>query len=434
MKLISNLTLMALLLMAAIAMPVEAFAQQSRILTGIVVDENDEPVIGANVTVPGTSVGTATDLDGKFQLSAPAGKTTIQVAYLGYQIQTVSIANQTTITVRLVPENQGLDEVVVIGYGTVKKRDLTGAVSSVKADQIVQIPTGNALEAIQGKIPGMDITRNDGGAGSGVSILIRGTKTLGFTDQTGKITRTTEPLFIIDGVQGGSYADLNPNDIESIDVLKDASSTAIYGSLGANGVVIITTKRGKEANKVHIAYDGYYGVNGWVDYPKPRMGESYVQLRREAYRAAGQWSSLDDDYKIFQSEEWTAIQNNQWVDWIDELTRTGMHQSHNLSFTSGNDKVKTYVSLGYFNEQGIFQFDDMQRYTLRTNVDYNATKWLSAGINSQVTYYDKNSVPSTLLTNALIYTPLGTPYNEDGSINLFPVAGSQSSLSPMANQ
>jgi len=166
------------------------------------------------------------------------------------------------------------------------------------------------MEAIQGRIAGMDITRSSGGAGSGVNILIRGTKTIGYTDMFGNKTRNTEPLFIIDGVQGGSYSDLNPNDIESIDVLKDASSTAIYGSLGANGVVIITTKKGKD-NKVNVSLDSYYGVNGFVDYPTPRTGESYMNVRREAFRSVGQWETTADDFKIFSNEEWTAIQDNK---------------------------------------------------------------------------------------------------------------------------
>jgi len=434
MKFTLNLVFLALLLVASIVMPFGVSAQQSGSVSGVVLGANDnEPVIGANVVVPGTSVGTITDADGKFQLTVPAGKSTLQVTYLGYQTQTVSIGSQTYLTIKLSIANQSLDELVVVGYGTVKKRDLTGAVSSVKSDDIMQIPVANAIEAIQGKIPGMDITRKDGSAGSSVNILIRGTKTLGFTDQTGKITRTTEPLFIIDGMQGGSFTDLNPNDIESIDVLKDASSTSIYGSLGANGIVIITTKRGKEANKIGVSYNGYYGFNGWVDYPAPRIGESYMQLRREAYRSAGQWASKDDDYKIFSADEWGAIQNNQWVNWVDELTRTGNQQSHNLSFTSGNEKVRTYLSLGYFKEDGIFKNDDMQRYTLRANIDYNVNKWFSAGTNTQITYYDNNSVPSSMLTRALTYRPLGTPYNEDGSIDLFPIAGNTSQLSPLAN-
>ena len=410
----------------------EQQSQQQRTVSGRVLDEKGEPVIGANIVVSGAAIGSITDLNGQFQLSVPSGAQSLQISYIGYKKTEVSIAGTSTVTVTLEPESTGLDELVVIGYGTVKKRDLTGAVSSVKTADIVQTPTANAMEAIQGRIPGMDITRTGGGAGAGVSILIRGTKTLGYTDMYGNKSRNTEPLFIIDGVQGGSYADLNPNDIESIDVLKDASSTAIYGSLGANGVVIITTKKGKE-NKVSVSLDSYYGVNGFVDYPTPRMGDSYLNVRREAYRTVGQWASPADDYKIFTNEEWSAIQNNQWVNWVDELTRQGTQQSHNVTFSSGKDKVKSYLSLGYFNEQGIFEDDDITRYTLRANLDYEVRPWMTVGVNTQLTYYDQNSVPASALTQATTYIPLGTPYNEDGSINLFPVSGDAQRLSPLAN-
>ncbi|MCD7899074.1 MAG: TonB-dependent receptor plug domain-containing protein [Bacteroides sp.] len=269
-------------------------------------------MIGVSVVVKGTTNGTITDLDGNFSISVSQGQNQLEVSYVGYETKTVNLANKTYLTIQLDEDTQLLDEVVVVGYGTMKKRDLTGSVSSVKSSDITLTPTSNALEAIQGKIPGMDIVRESGSAGSGVKIMIRGTKTLGFTDSKGEKIRNTDPLFIIDGVQGGSYEDLNPADIESIDVLKDASSTAIYGSQGANGVVIITTKKGKEAGgKITVTYDGYFGINGWADYPDPRMGDSYIQLRREAYRTENQWSSPADDINIFSPEEWEAIQNNQ---------------------------------------------------------------------------------------------------------------------------
>lgn len=416
--------------------------QAPKKITGQVFDENKEPIIGASVTVEGTTTGTFTDLDGKFELTLPAGSKTVIAKYLGYQDQKVAVENQTSLFINLIPDDQGLDEVVVIGYGTVKKRDLTGSVASVKSDEITQIPTSNALEAIQGKVPGMDITREGGSAGAGVKIIIRGTKTLGYTDETGKVTRGTDPLFIIDGVQGGSYEDLNPSDIESIDVLKDASSTAIYGSLGANGVVIITTKKGK-TGKINVSYNGHYGVNGWVDYPKPRMGEDYINLRREAYRTVGEWNSSDDDINIFagNTQQYEAYKNNQWVNWIDLVTRNGHQQNHNITFSSGTENLKSFISLTYFNEEGVFKRDNMNRYSLRMNIDYSVNKWLKAGVNSQITYTETNNLPTddsnnafgSMLTNAMTYVPLGSPYNEDGSINIYPVAGDQSSISPLAN-
>lgn len=399
---------------------------------GNIIDERGEPLIGVSILLEGSSLGTVTDIDGNFEMQIPSAGV-LKITYVGYQIKTIPVDKSTAgLKIVLEPDVNILDEVVAIGYGTTKKRDLTGAVSSVKTTDIVQTPTSNAMDAIQGKVAGMDITRSSGSAGAGVNITIRGTKTLGYTDIYGNKTRNTEPLFVIDGVQGGSYSDLNPNDIESIDVLKDASSTAIYGSLGANGVVIITTKKGKE-DKVNLSYDGYYGVNGFVDYPSPRTGESYLNVRREAYRAVGQWESPEDDFRIFSNEEWNAIQKNQWVNWIDELVRQGSQQSHNVTLSSNNEKLNSYVSLGYYNEEGIFKKDDFTRYTLRVNLDYNVRNWLKVGLNTQFTYNDQNRVPGNMLVQAMTYIPLGTPYNEKGEINLFPVSGDAQRLSPLAN-
>jgi len=407
------------------------FAQaQTLTIKGTVKDISGDPLIGVSIQLKANAkVGTITDLNGAFSLEAPA-KSFITFSYLGYNPQTV--AASANLNIVLQEANKDLDEVVVIGYGTVKKRDLTGAVSSVKHEDIARTPTSNAMEAIQGRVAGMDITKSGGNAGAGVNILIRGTKTIGYTDIYGTKTRNTEPLFIIDGVQGGSYSDLNPNDIESIDVLKDASSTAIYGSLGANGVVIITTKKGKGDN-VSVTLDSYYGVNGFVSYPKTRTGESYMNVRREAYRTSGQWASTADDFKIFSAEEWKAIQNNQWVNWIDQLTVQGQEQSHNLTVSSNKGKVRSYLSLGYYDEKGIFKKDEFAKYSFRGNLDYEVNNWLTIGVTSQLTYSDQDKVSSSMLTQALTYVPLGTPYNADGTINTFPVSGDVTKLSPLAN-
>lgn len=398
--------------------------QQSKItISGEIVDEMDLGLPGVSVIVKGTTTGTATDVDGNFQISISDPKAILIISYIGYQSQEISVGNKTSFRIKLVPENQGLDEIVVIGYGTVKKRDLIGSVSSVKSSDIVQTPTSNAIEAIQGKVAGVDITRQSGKAGSDVDILIRGTKT---------ISGNVKPLFVIDGVQGGDFSDINPGDIESIEVLKDATSTAIYGSQGANGVVIISTKRGKEG-RAKISYDGYFGLNGYFDYPDMRMGDSYTQLRREAYRTVGEWNSPADDYAIFSSEEWNAVQNNQWVDWVDLATKNGLQQSHAVSFSSATDKTRSFISLSYFNEKGIFENDDMTRYTLRTNIDQDLAKWLTVGVSSQLTYSEIDNRTESVLTAAASSVPLGVPYDEEGNVNKFPIPGDQNTISPLAD-
>lgn len=191
-------------------------------------------------------------------------------------------------------DTQALDEVVVVGYGVMKKRDLTGSIASVKAADIVKSPASNAMEALQGQVPGLDIVRNSGKATSGVTINIRGQRSLSDVKDEFGNNVANAPLFIIDGMQGGDFSDIAPADIESIEVLKDASSTAIYGSQGANGVIIITTKKGAQG-KTKFSYNGYFGVNGWAQYPDMLSGEDYMQVRREAARTGGQWNSTADD-------------------------------------------------------------------------------------------------------------------------------------------
>ena len=297
--------------------------QQSRTVKGQIVDETGEPLIGVSVFVKGTTMGTITDIDGNYQLEVPNDKNTLEFSYIGYRSQTIVIKQSGVVNVRMEADTQALDEVVVVGYGTMKKRDLTGSVHSVKSSDITKSPASNAMEALQGQVPGMDIVRNSGKATSGVTINIRGKRSLSDVRDEWGNDIANAPLFIIDGMQGGNFADLAPSDIESIEILKDASSTAIYGSQGANGVVIITTKRGAEG-RVKISYNGYYGINGWAQYPDMLTGEDYINVRREAYRTAGQWSSPADDQKLFSAEEWHAIQKGEWTNWRDEVGPNGM--------------------------------------------------------------------------------------------------------------
>ena len=401
----------------------ESLQQSTRTITGVVVDEDNEPVTGASILIPGTATGTISDLDGNFRLDYPADRSTLQVSYVGYQVQTVSIAGRTNVTIKLQVDSQGLDEIVVIGYGVVKKRDLTGSVASVRSGDIVSSPTSNAMEAIQGKAAGIDIVRSSGEAGATPEINIRGNRS---------INGSNRPLFIIDGVQGGNYEDLNPNDIETMDIFKDASSTAIYGSQGANGVVIITTKKGQEG-KVRTSYDGYFGVNKDVQYPEPLTGEAFMNYRREAYRTIGAWNSPADDVNAFTSDELQAIQNNKWVNWLDLVTRTASHQSHNVSVRGGSENTKAFMSLGYYSEEGVLLDNSADRYTARLNIDQKMSKYVKSGLYSQLTYWDRNHINNAVLQKASSAFPLATPYDEFGEIVLYPMVGRASAYSPLAD-
>lgn len=404
---------------------------QSRTISGTITDENGEPMIGVSILVKGSTIGTVTDFNGNYNLNVPVSSTLV-ISFIGYETKEIQVGNSATINESLKPDTQDLDEIVVIGYGTVKKRDLTGSVSSVKAEDIIRSPASNAMEALQGQIPGLDITRESGKATSRMNINIRGKRTLSDIKDENDVKIANEPLFIIDGMQGANFADIAPQDIESIEVLKDASSTAIYGSQGANGVIIITTKKGTQG-KTKFSYNGYYGVNGWAQYPEMRTGEDYIKLRREAYRTAGQWESTADDQKLFTPEEWTALQAGQWTDWVDEVLKNGSVQSHQISASGGTERTTAMLSAGYYQEKGSFRGDEMNKYNLRLNIDHKIGNFISVGANSQVTHYAQNDRADNVLWRAATNVPLGLPYDEDGKVNVFPL-GKTSQVSPLADE
>ncbi len=379
---------------------------QEKTVTGTVLDENGEPMIGVSVLVKGSTVGTITDFDGKFTLKAPSSSTLV-ISYIGYQTQEIKVGNQRNFSVSLKPDNKLLDEVVVVGYGTVKKRDLTGSVASVKSEDILRMPTSNVIEAIQGQVAGLDITRTSGEAGSGVTMTLRGTRS---------INGDNTPLFIIDGMEG-SYDELNPNDIASIEVLKDASSTAVYGAAGANGVIIITTKNPKK-DKFSIDLDAYYGWNVISEFPKLTSGQSYIDFRREAMKNSGLYTT---DAELFPEYMRGYVQNNQWVDWFDLGTQTGTTTSYNLSTSYSNDRMTSYFSLGYYDIEGLLKGDELERYSARAKYDFTANEYIKYGLNLYA-QYSKNDKRSSRYWNRILSTPpLGEPYDENGNINLDPI-------------
>lgn len=385
---------------------------------GLVTDQSGEPVIGASISVKGTSARTVTDLDGAFEVNARKGSTII-VSYIGYATEEVKVTGN-NLKIKLNEEDKTLDDVVVVGYGTVRKRDLTGSVSSVKSDDIARIPTSNVMEAIQGLVPGLDITKTSGEAGSSVSMLLRGTKS---------INGSNEPLFIIDGVEG-SYEELNTNDIASVEILKDASSTAVYGAAGANGVIIITTKEPKK-NKFSIDFDAYYGWNVITSFPDVNRGEAYINFRREAQRAAGLWNGPEDDANLFPSYMQDLIDQGKWVDWFDLASQTGTTSSYNLSTSYSNDRMKSYFSLGYYDMEGLLKGDELKRYSARAKIDFKANDVLKYGLNLYAMYSDNDKRYSRIWNRIICMPPLGEPYNEDGTINNFPLG--DNNMTPIAD-
>ncbi|MET0392596.1 MAG: TonB-dependent receptor, partial [Chitinophagaceae bacterium] len=408
-------------------------------ITGKITGAGGQLLGGVSVQEKGTSNGTATDNNGVFSLTV-ANDAVLVISYIGYETQEVGVNSRSVVDITLVAAQRQMDEVVVIGYGSVRRRDLTGSVVSLKGDVITQAPTHNALEAIQGRAAGVDITRSSGAAGSGVNILIRGYKSIGARNPPqgqADINARNQPLVIIDGFQGGDLSTLNTGDIESMDILKDASATAIYGAQGANGVIIVTTKRGA-SGKIRVNYNAYYGISTF-QYPKPRMGEDYMNLRRQAWKnsivsGVPEWQSTADDPKLFAGlpGELAAWQAGQWVDWLDLTARDGSQQSHNLSLTAGTDKTKFYMAAGYFREQGMLRHNDYERYNIRINLDQTISKSVKAGITSQVTYNNQNNRVNPL-GNATTLAPFGVPYDSAGIVNRLPLQN-DNRLSPLTDE
>jgi len=395
---------------------------QNRIVTGQVSDaKTGETLIGVSILLKGTTQGTSSDGNGKFSISVPDNAAVLVFNYVGYANREVTVGTQRQISIKMSPDETTLNDVVVIGYGTVKKRDLTGAVVSVKGDDIAKVPSANPLESIQGKVPGVDITRSSGSASSGVNINIRGTRS---------ISAGNGPLIIVDGVQYGSLQDLNANDIASMEILKDASSTAIYGSRGANGVILVTTKKGISGQAV-VSLNSYYGISQVARYPGVMDGQQFVEQRRQAYRTTGNWASPADDIKIFNSAEYAAVQNNQFTNYQDLLLHDGSQQDYQLGVRAGTEKTKAYFSLDYLNEKGILKNDRSARYSARLNLDQNIGKYFTTGMQAQFTHYEIDNRRDPL-NQANKISPLGDAFDAQGNFIVYPLAGT--SVNPLADE
>jgi TonB-linked SusC/RagA family outer membrane protein len=396
---------------------------QSQVVKGRVSDAaTGEPLVMVNVQLKGSTTGAQTDATGAFSLTVPDAKTGVLVfSYLGYQAFSQNINGNNNIIVKLEKDNKQLDEVVVVGYGEVRKRDLTGAVTSVKGEELKKVPSTNVMESVQGKLPGVDITKSSGAAGARINVTVRGNRS---------IRADNGPLYIVDGVQYENIQDINPNDIQSMEVLKDASSTAVYGSRGANGVIIITTKKGV-SGKPRVSVNTYVGVSQVAGYPAMSTGPQYVAQKREANRTTGRWNSEADDPLIFNASEVAAIQNNLWTNYADMLIHDGLQQDHQIGVSGGSEKTKVYLSLDYFDEKGIFKLDHLKRYSARLNLDQIVNSYLKVGMQSQVTYYDQDSRRDPL-NQANKIVPLNLPYDEEGKLILFPNNGS--AISPLADE
>lgn len=420
---------------------------QNKTVSGTVLDKAGESVIGASVVVKGTTNGTITDFDGNFTLQNVPANGTIQVSFVGYKTLDIPVKGQSTIKVTLEEDTETLDEVVVVGYGVQKKSDVTGAMVSVSSAELNARPVNNAFEALQGKAAGVDITTNERPGELG-KIFIRGKRSLSGDDGNA-------PLYVVDGVplmSESAIETLNPRDIETIDVLKDASATAIYGSRGANGVIIVTTKQGKEG-RFSLNYSGTLTVSNIVDRNPSMSASDYITYRRwAAYNtdptkyAHPDSPTVENDSQLFGDDPYAfanlkkGYEGDAWdgsrvtdTDWTDFVTQTGIAHEHTLSASGGTEKMNTYLSFGYLNNKGTQTGQWYERYTGKITTNITPVKWLSlnASINASWSEQDygmstlkgqASSVPNAIYDAAKALYNYAVPYDDNGNIILQPGA------------
>ena len=341
---------------------------------GTVKDATGEAVIGATVQEKGAKGGAVTDLDGNFSINL-TGNGQLTISYVGMKTQTVDAKGKSVINVVLEDEAASLNEVVVIGYGSVRKKDLTGSVATVQGQDLAKVPVANVTEALTGKMAGVNITTTDGSPDAEILVRVRG---------GGSITGDNSPLIVIDGFQGGSLSDLSPNDIEDITVLKDASSTAIYGSEGANGVILITTKNAK-AGRTQISYNGYLQTKKVAKRLSPMKTYDYVMSNYE-YAALGGESALNSFYRQFGVfDDLYLYKSIEAIDWQDDLFGSStLSQSHNLSLTGGTDKTKFSLSGTYDYNSGLMPNNDFNRYSFLFKLNHDINKKLKFSMTARV--------------------------------------------------
>lgn len=386
---------------------------------GMVTDSAGRGIPNVTVAEAGARNSTATGKDGSFSITVAGRQSSLVFSSVGYAAAQMVVGNLAQLNVTLQQADTKLDEVVVIGYGTVRRRDLTGAVGSIKAKDITAIPVSNALEVLQGKVAGLDITKSTGEAGAPVRINLRGNRSL---------TASNDPLILVDGIPYGATLDLNSTDIASIEVLKDASSTAIYGSRGANGVVLITTKKGNSGKPV-VSLTSYYGVQSPAGLPEIQNGEQYAAFKREAFRTAG----ITDDSKIFNPGELAALNIRVYTDWMREVLRNGSVRNHEISVAGGNEQSTYNLSFGNYNEQGLLRNDDFRRYNGSLGLSFRLTPAVRVGANAIYTFKDNNKRFDPL-NQANKVLPFGSPYDSSGNIALYPVLGQSFALSPLVDE
>ncbi len=388
-------------------------------ISGKVTDESGQVLPGVNVALKGTQKGTSTDANGNYKIDATANGVLV-FSYIGYASQTITVGSQTKIDVSLKPDNTTLNEVVVVGYGTQKKKDLTGSIASADLVAFKESPNVSILQSLKGSLPGLTIGQTNK-AGDEASINIRGTSTL---------NGNTSPLIIVDGIIfNGRLSDINPSDVASVDILKDPSSKAVYGSQATNGVVLITTKTGRAATKPSITYSGNYAVSSPTVNAKLLRRDAFLEKIRDinylkAFTKESGYTTPDPAWTFANSELFpvslAGVSTTNDYDWFGDLTQNSLITNHSLSISGGSDKTNYFMSGGYTKEKGFIKNDDYGRYTMRINLDTEVTKWLTLGANTSGSF--TNFFKDSPDMNSIVGTnPLVLPRDDNGNYRINPI-------------
>ena len=398
--------------------------KQSTTISGTVNDDAGIPIPGVNVTVKGTLVGVVTDIDGKYSINVPNNDAVLIFSFVGYVTQEIPVGNQRNINVSFVESTLQIDEVVVVGYGTQRRGVQSTAVSTVKGDNLKQLPTLRTDAALQGRAAGVMVQNTDGAPGGNVTIRIRGANS---------VSGGNNALIVIDGMQSGDLTTLNPNDIQSIDILKDAAATAIYGARGANGVILVTTKRGASAKPVF-----FYNYSVGIQNLNRKLDLLNAGEYAENQNYLNQFADGTVDNPVtpiipFTEADIAKIKRDGGTDWQDEIFRTGIIQSHMASMTGGSENIKYFVSGGYLDQEGILINTKYERYNIRTNLDMKMTSWLDAGISMNF-MKSKGNVPPVgegsrygdvlgqVINTVGRFDPITPVYNDQGDYNFRAIA------------
>ncbi len=380
-------------------------------VTGKVTDIKGEAIIGANVVIKGATVGTISDIDGNFSINASPGQTLI-ISFIGYETKEVPITNQQTITIVLNEMTNMLDELVVVSYGTQKKRDLTGAVSQISADKLEGIPVGQFAQKLQGQVAGLQINQATGQPGRGMGFRIRG---------AASFLGSSTPLFVVDGMPiTTDLSNINPDEIESFSVLKDAAATSLYGSRASNGVILITTKRAKPGQTV-VNGNASYGIQTLKGLKTPDImnAREFAQYKKEYYEDAIKYENskdqVPDQYK-------NPEMYGEGTNWYDELTRSAPIQNYSISVAANKDKFSTSIVMGYHRQDGVILNTNFERYSLRANNDYQVNDRLRLGLNIAPTIQIRNNQNSDggwqIISSSFLADPTVNPYDENGDLRL----------------